>query len=126
MEKPNIPEGYQQVMVYLIVKDAAGFIKFMQDVFGAEEKMRQMRSENVIAHAEIKMGDSVIMVADAIDAFPPRNAGFFIYVADADLVYNKAIAAGALAISPMADQPYGRSGGVTDLYGNSWWVTTAL
>jgi uncharacterized glyoxalase superfamily protein PhnB len=120
----NIPGGYQQVMPYLIVNNAAGFIAFMQDVFGAEERMRHMRSEDVIMHAELAVGSCVIMLADATDAIGVRAGGFFIYVADADATWQKALDAGATAISPMADQPYGRSGGVADPYGNTWWVTT--
>jgi PhnB protein len=121
----NIPAGYQQVMPYLIIKDAAAFLKFMQDIFGASEKIKHMRGENVIMHAEITIGECVIMFADSTDQFPPRTGGFFIYVADADETYHKAIAAGAVAESPMSDQPYGRSGGIKDQFGNTWWVTTA-
>jgi len=122
----NIPSGYQQVMPYLIVKDATGFMKFMQDVFGAKEKMTQMRDEKIIMHAEITVGECVIMFADSTDAFPPRTGGFFIYVPDADEAYIKAIAAGATSIMPVSDQPYGRSGGIVDPCGNTWWPTTSL
>jgi PhnB protein len=126
MPELNIPSGYQQVMPYLIVKDALGFMKFMQDVFDAKEKMKQMRDENIIMHAEITIGESVIMFADSTEAFPPRTGGFFIYVPDADEAYNKAIAAGATSIMPVSDQPYGRSGGIIDPYGNTWWPTTHI
>ncbi len=126
MNAPDIPQGYQQVMPYLIVKDATGFMKFMQDVFDAKEKMKHMRSEDIIMHAEITVGESVIMFADSTDAFPPRTGGFFIYVPDADETYNKAIAAGATSLLPVSDQPYGRSGGIIDPYGNTWWPTTHL
>ena len=126
MEKPNFPSDYQQVMPYLIIKNAAGFMKFMQDVFGAKEKSMHMRDEHVIMHGEITVGESVIMFADSTDAFPPRTGGFFIYVTDADAVYNKALAAGATAITPMADMPYGRSGGIIDPFGNTWWPTAHI
>ena len=121
----NIPAGYQQVMPYLIIKDASAFFKFMQDIFGAEGKMMVLRSENVIMHAEIMIGESVIMFADSTEEFPPRTGGFFIYVPDADEVYNKAIAAGSVSVMPVSDQPYGRSGGVKDPFGNTWWPATA-
>ncbi len=78
MKELKIPSDYQQVMPYLIVKDAAGFMKFMQDVFDAKEKMKQMRDENIIMHAEITVGESVIMFADSTEAFLPRTGGFFI------------------------------------------------
>ncbi len=123
MEQPNFPPDYQQVMPYLIIKDAAGFMKFMQEVFGAKEKVKHMRDENIIMHAELTVGESVIMLADSTEAYPPRTGGFFIYVADADAVYNKALAAGATSVTPVADMPYGRSGGIIDPYGNTWWPT---
>lgn len=124
METLNFPTDYQQVMPYLIIDDAAGFLKFTQDVFDAKERMKHMRDENTIMHAEISIGDSVIMFADATGDFQPRPAGMFVYVADADATYNRAIAAGAVSIAPVSDQPYGRSGGVTDPHGNQWWITT--
>jgi len=120
----TIPQGYQQVMPYLILRNAAGFISFMQEVFGAEEKMKHMRAEDVIMHAELAIGSCVIMLADSTEAIEPRAGGFFIYVADADATYEKALQAGATSVMPPADMPYGRSGGVIDPFGNTWWVTT--
>jgi PhnB protein len=111
-------------MPYLIVKDAARFLDFTKNVFGAEEKMKVMRDENIIMHAEIRIGDSVIMFADATSQFDPRPAALFVYVEDADQTYNKAIAEGATSLTPMSDQEYGRSGGVLDPFGNAWWPTT--
>ena len=124
MKTLNIPSDYQRVMPYLIIKDAAGFMKFMQDVFDAKEKRIHMRDENIIMHAEITVGESVIMFANSTDQFPPRTGGFFIYVPDADEAYHKAIALGATPLMPVSDQPYGRSGGIVDPYGNTWWPTT--
>jgi PhnB protein len=122
----KIPDGYQQVMPYLIVKDAASFLDFTKNVFGAKEKMKVMRDEHTVMHAEIKIGDSVIMFADATSQFGPRPAGLFVYVEDADEAYNRAIAQGATSVMPMTDQEYGRSGGVADPFGNIWWPTTPL
>ena len=65
MNKINFPPDYQQVMPYLIIKGAADFMKFMHDVFGAEEKMKHMRDEHIIMHAEITIGGCVIMLADS-------------------------------------------------------------
>jgi PhnB protein len=120
----KVPEGYQQVMPYLIVRNAAKFIDFARKVFGAEEKLKIMRDEKLIKHAEIKIGESVIMFADATDQFKPRPAALFVYVEDADLTYSKALAEGATSVMPMSDQEYGRSGGVADPFGNLWWPTT--
>lgn len=122
--KTNFPFGYQQVMPYLIITNASGFIDFMKEVFGATERMRHMRDENIIAHGEVAVGDSVIMFADATPTFDPHVAGLFVYVDNADATYDKALKAGAKPIMPVSDQPYGRSGGVEDPFGNTWWITT--
>ncbi len=119
-----IPPQYQTVMPYLIVEGAEKFSNFTQAVFGAVEQLRVPRSPGVIMHAEINIGGSTIMFADATEQYPPRPAGMFIYVQDADETYARALYEGATAISPMADQPYGRSGGVMDPFGNSWWITS--
>jgi PhnB protein len=124
MKTVNIPEGYQQIMPYLIVENASGFIEFTQKVFDAEETSKTMRTENVIMHAEIKIGNSVIMLADANKQFSPRPAGLFIYVDDCDAIYQKALNNGATTTTPPADQSYGRSAGVQDAYGNTWWMTS--
>ena len=119
----KIPENYQTVMPYLIVKDAAKFISFMQTVFDATETYKAMRDENIIMHAEIMIGGSTIMFADSTDTYGARNAGMFIYVDDADATFKKAIENGATVVNEMADQSYGRSGGVEDPFGNTWWIT---
>jgi PhnB protein len=124
MQKTNFPSDYNQVMPYLVVNNAPGFMKFMKKVFGAKEKLKHMRDETTIMHAEITIGDVVIMFADTKDPFDQRTGGFFIYVPDADATYDLAISKGASSLMPVSDQPYGRSGGVTDPYGNQWWMTT--
>jgi PhnB protein len=99
-------------------------MKFMQDAFGATGRLKHMRDEHIIAHAEINVGGSVIMPADCTDEYKPRTGGFFFYAAHADEVHQKALAADYTAVSPMADMPCGRSGGIPDPFGNTWWVTT--
>jgi PhnB protein len=123
MKKLNIPEGYQQIMPYLIVKNAAAFIVFTQKVFDATEKFKTMRNETAIMHAEISIGESVIMVADATEVYHERPAGLFVYVDDCDVLYKKAIDNGATTVAEPADQGYGRSAGVLDAFGNTWWLT---
>ena len=120
----KIPENYQTVMPYLIVKDAAKFISFMQTVFDAVETYKAMRDEHTIMHAEIMIGGSTIMFADSTDTYGVRNAGMFIYVDDADETFKKAIDSGAAVVTEMADQSYGRSGGVQDPFGSIWWITS--
>lgn len=124
MEKIFIPEGYQRVMPYIIVKNAEGFLKFMMDVFGATEKMLHRRDTGEIMHAEVFIGDSVIMFANGNDQWQPMTAGLYIHVANADETFEKALQHGATSVNAVADQSYGRSGGVEDPFGNTWWITT--
>jgi PhnB protein len=125
MSQLNIPEGFQTVMPYLIVPGAEKFSDFMKKVFNAKETHKQMRSEGVVRHAQLNLGGSTIMFADASDDFPSNTAGMFVYVENADEIYTKALDEGATSIMPPADQDYGRSCGVTDPFGNSWWITSA-
>ena len=126
MENVSIPAGYQRVMPYLIIKNAQAFFDFMQTVFGATEKMKIMRDENHIMHAELQIGESTIMFADSTEEFKVQNAGLFMYVQNADETYNKALAEGSTSVMAMSNQDYGRSGGVTDPYGNVWWITSVI
>jgi PhnB protein len=119
-----IPNNYQQVMPYLIVKNADQFIQFVRKAFDAKETYRAMRDENCIMHAEIMIGRSTIMLADATEKYQPRPGGLFVYVDNADDRYQKAIAEGAESLMLPSDQTYGRSAGVLDAFGNSWWLTS--
>ncbi len=123
----KIPEGYQTVMPYLILKDAQKFIEFAQKVFDAKEdkEKKAMRDEHTIMHDEIVIGGSTIMFADSTKEFGVRNASFFIYVDNVDETYKKAIDVGATVLREVATQSYGRSGGVKDPFGNDWWITSA-
>jgi len=124
MKTLNIPEGYQCVMPYLIVENAAGFFEFAKTVFGAEEKHIAMRDEKLIQHGEISICGSVIMFADATSEYLPNPGGFFIYVNDCDAVYQKALENNATSITEPASQSYGRSAGIKDAFGNTWWITS--
>lgn len=126
MEQVNIPDGYQQVMPYLILKDARGFLDFTQKVFGAREKFKMMREDDpsVVMHAEVTIGDSVIMFADSNDQWGVSTAGLYVYVADVDAAYQRALETGATSVMEISEQSYGRSGGVKDPFGNTWWIVT--
>ncbi|PSL47902.1 putative glyoxalase superfamily protein PhnB [Chitinophaga niastensis] len=123
----KIPAGYQRVMPYLLLNDVEGFLKFTQKVFGAKEKMRHNREgSNEVMHAEITIGDSTIMMGQTSKDWGVQNAGLYIHVENADETFKQAISEGATEVMPVTDQSYGRSGGVTDPFGNTWWVTTTV
>ncbi|MDF2431038.1 MAG: PhnB protein [Mucilaginibacter sp.] len=125
MEKLNVPEGYNQVMPYLIIENAAAFMEFTQKVFDAKETHKTMRTEELIMHAGIRIGESVIMLADATDQYKKQPAGLFVYVDDCDAIYKKALDNGATTAMEPSDQSYGRSAGIKDNFGNTWWITSA-
>ncbi|HEU5053930.1 MAG TPA: VOC family protein [Hanamia sp.] len=123
----NIPKGYQAVMPYLILKDAAGFIDFTAKVFHAQLMNKHLREDNqTVMHAEVNISGSVIMFAEATEQYPVQTANLFVYVDDADETYNVALHNAATSINEPADQPYGRSCGVKDPFGNSWWITSQV
>jgi PhnB protein len=128
-----IPEGYRRVTPYLIVDGAAAAIDFYTSVFGASERMRMDAPEGKVGHAELEIGDSVIMLADEhpeMNARGPRSIGgtpvsLHMYVEDADDVYERAVEAGAKAMRPVEDQFYGdRLGSFEDPFGHHWHVAT--
>jgi len=123
MEYSDIPGGYQRITPYLVLENAAGFFDFTKNVFGAEEKSRHMRDEKLIMHGEISIADSSIMFADATEQHAQQTAGLFIYVNNCDETYQLALANGATVVTEPADQEYGRSAGVKDPFGVTWWIT---
>lgn len=121
----HIPPGYHSVTPYLIVRDAAAMFDFYTRAFHATEIMRVPTPDGAaFMHCEIKIGDSPIMFSDAKKLTGEPDASLMLYVEDADATYKQAIAAGAKVISPMEDKEYGRTGGVKDPSGYSWWITT--
>src|SRR6187401_3518302 len=112
-----IPVQYNRLMPYLIIPNAYQFIEFMKDVLGATIQVITPRSEGIIMHGELRIGDSVIMFADATEEFTARPAGIFIYVDDLDEVYNKALTRGAESTMEPSRQPYGYTCGLKDPFG---------
>jgi PhnB protein len=128
-----IPDGYRTATPYLIVKGAAEAIDFYKRAFGATELLRMADPQGRVGHAEIKIGDSVIMLADEHPAMGyrgPRSLGgssvsILLYLEDVDRVYERAVKMGARAQRPVADQFYGdRSGTLEDPFGHVWTVAT--
>jgi uncharacterized glyoxalase superfamily protein PhnB len=120
----KIPENYQTVMPYLILENAVAFIEFTKKVFDAKETHKTMRDENTIMHAEIMIGGSTIMFAEATKDFKVSNAGLFVYVDNADERFETALSNGSTIVTELSNQPYGRSGGIKDPFGNVWWITS--
>jgi uncharacterized glyoxalase superfamily protein PhnB len=121
------PFGYHTATPYLNVKAAAGLIVFMQQVFDAEVAQRLTGPDREVAHAELRIGDSLIMLSEASDHWPPMPAAVHLYVDDADASYRRALAAGAVSLLEPSDQFYGdRMAGVKDPFGNVWWLATRL
>ena len=121
----KLPEKYQTVMPYLILKGADNFISFAKEVFNAEELSIHRNEDGSIMHAEIQIGGSTIMIGESGGQWAVQNAGLYINVANADETFKKATAKGAEVVMPMEEKEYGRSGGVKDPTGNTWWITQA-
>jgi PhnB protein len=131
---PNpIPEGYPRVTPYLIVDGGAKAIDFYSSVLGASERMRMPVPDGRIGHAELALGDSIIMLADENPEMDTRGPAAFggtpvslhVYVEDADGVFERAVEAGAKSLRPVEDRFYGdRSGQFEDPFGHRWDVST--
>lgn len=93
----------------------------MKDVFGAQEQIIVPRSEGVIMHGELRIGEGIVMFADTTEEISPKTAGIFIYVDNVDKTYRKAMDAGASSNMEPKQQPYGYTCGFRDPFGNDWW-----
>jgi len=132
---PAIPDGYHAVQPYLIFKNCDAAIAFYLKAFGASERFRMNQPDGRIGHAEISIGDSVVMMADEfpeIEAWSPEHYGgspvsLLIYTGDCDAMYRSALAAGAESMREPADQPHGdRMAGVKDPFGYRWYMSTRI
>ena len=128
-----IPDGYHSVTPYLVVRGGARALEYYARAFGAEERFRMDGPGGTIGHAEIQIGDSIVMLADENPAFNAKapEAGkqppvsLMIYVADVDATFKRALDAGATEVQPLKNQFYGdRSGTLTDPFGHCWTVAT--
>jgi PhnB protein len=123
----NLSKGHQVVMPYLMLNGALKFIDFVKTVFNAEltASMHRLREDQAtVMHSEITIGGSTIMFSDATEQWSVQTANLFVYVSNADETYKKAIDSGATTLMALSDQDYGRSCGVTDPFGNVWWITS--
>ena len=119
-----IPEGYHTVTPFLVLKDAHRAIEFYKRAFGAEERFRMPTPDGRVAHAELQIGDSVVMLSEAIQK-PVTPASMYLYVPNVDAVCQRAVAAGAEAAMPPTDMFWGdRFGRVVDPFGVRWGIAT--
>jgi len=128
-----VPDGYHTVSPYLAVEDAATAIDYYKKAFGATERVRMEAPDGKIGHAELEIGDSIVMLADPFpqaSTKPPHelggtSAGVFLYVEDVDAVVKRAVDAGASVTMEVADQFWGdRFGSIKDPYGHVWSIAT--
>jgi PhnB protein len=120
-----IPDGYRTVTPYLIVRDVARLIEFLGQAFGATERMRAPRPDGSIMHAEVMIGDSLVMMGEPAGALPPMPGCLHLYVVDTDALYHLALQAGATSVREPTNQFYGdRMACVQDPAGNQWWIAT--
>jgi PhnB protein len=122
------PEGYSTVSPYLVAEGAQRVIDFLKKVFDATELRRYDMPDGSIMHAEVRVGDTVIMIGDAGDQWPALPSHLHVYVDDVDATYRRALAAGAPSVRE-PEQKQGdpdRRGGVKDPAGNTWWIATQV
>lgn len=120
-----VPEGYQTVTPYLIVAGVGKLIEFLTQAFDAEVLNRSARPDGSIVHAEVKIGDSRVMMGEPKGDQKPVPGSFYLYVHDTDATYRRALQAGATSLMEPANQFYGdRNAGVKDAAGNYWWIAT--
>lgn len=122
----EIPKGHQTLMPYFIVDGAERFRDFIKSVFNAKITYEDTAPDGTIGHCEARIGDSTIMFGGSGGPWKPRTSDLFIYVNDADEVYKRALNNGATTVRKPENKSYGRSCGVTDPFGNIWWITAIV
>jgi PhnB protein len=121
------PDGYNTVSPYLLVNGAAETIDFLTRVFGAQELRRFPSEDGRILHAEVRIDDSVLMLADANEYWPPVPGNVHVYVEDVGAAYRSALEAGAVSVQePVKKEDEDKRGGVKDASGTTWWIATRV
>jgi PhnB protein len=126
-------EGFHTITPYLIFDDANAAFDYYKQAFGAVEISRHVDANGVLRHGELQIGDSAIMMCNTVPEYPEMKspAAFggspmhlFVYCGDADAMFTRAVEHRAKILMPMDDKDYGRTGGVLDPFGYTWWITT--
>lgn len=122
-----IPEGYHTITPCLIVEGANKLIEFVENTFEGKVSTKMQNDNGIIAHAELKIGDSMLMLAEATEEWKATKTLLYLYVENADATFQKALDAGATSVKEPADQFYGdRSATVKDAFGNLWSIATHI
>ena len=120
-----IPEGHHSITPYLVVESVPTLIDFVKQAFGAEEVHRSTRPDGTVVHAQVRIGDSMVMMGEANEQYKPRPGTMYLYVNDTDATYERALRSGATSLMGPQDMFYGdRNAGVEDPVGNQWWIAT--
>lgn len=120
-----VPKDYGSVTPYVIVRGAAQFLDFLEEAFGAVERGRVYNENGTIGHAEVWIGDSVVMMFDAKEEWPATPSFLTLYVEDCDAVHQRALKAGAATVTEMSNNAWGDRGSrIRDPFGNIWWIQT--
>ena len=127
MSVKPIPDGYHSITPYLIVEGAHKLLEFIEKAFDGQILLKMQNNEGKIAHAEIKIGDSIMMLSEASEEWKPTQTMLHLYVEDIDATYQKALAAGAVSVKEPKDEFYGdRMASVKDPLGNLWGIATHI
>lgn len=120
-----IPEGFHTITPYLLVPDVARLIDFLKQALDAREIYRSEAPDGTVNHAQVQIGDSMVMMGQARDEWKPMPTMLYLYVEDVDAWYHRALQAGGTSVRELTDEPYGdRVGGVKDPFDNQWWIAT--
>jgi uncharacterized glyoxalase superfamily protein PhnB len=123
----HVPPGFTQVFPYIFAADAARYLTFLADGLGGEIGPVHTGPDGKVANAQVRFGDTTIMVSEQTAGLGAMRATYYLYVEDADAAMARAVRAGGVQLNPVMDQTYGeRQGGVTDPAGNIWWLSQRL
>jgi uncharacterized glyoxalase superfamily protein PhnB len=127
MKTKPIPDGFHTVTPYLMVERAGAFLEFLERAFGATVTERVLGPQGNVAHAQVKIGDSMVMVGEANANWKAQPASLYLYLEKVDEAHQRAVQEGATSLMEPSDQFYGdRNGGVKDGWGITWWLATHL
>jgi|ERR1051326_89828 PhnB protein len=127
MKVQPIPEGCHSLTPYLTVPDAARLIEFLKTAFDGIERARIVRPDRTVLHAQVRVGDSLVMIGEPQGQWKPMPCVLYLYVPDADAIYRQAVEAGAISVVEPANMFYGdRTACVKDVADNFWWIATRI